>query len=37
LRALRRRRPVNVRLIVVATDDAGNSREARPVTIRLLR
>jgi len=37
LRALRRRRPVSVRLDVVATDRAGNSRQARPVTIRLLR
>ncbi len=37
LRALRRRRPVSVRLTVVATDRAGNSRQARPVTIRLLR
>lgn len=37
LRALRRRRPVSVRLVVVATDQAGNSRQARPVTIRLLR
>lgn len=37
LRALRRRRPVTVRLIVVATDRAGNSRQARPLTVRLLR
>jgi hypothetical protein len=37
LRALRRRRPVTVRLTVVATDQAGNSRAAKPVTIRLLR
>jgi len=37
LRALRRRRPVSVRLTVVATDRAGNSRQARPITIRLLR
>ena len=37
LRALRRRRAVKVRLNVVATDRAGNSREARAVTIRLLR
>jgi len=37
LRALRRRRPVTVRLTVVATDRAGNSRQARPVTIRLRR
>ncbi|HEX8159784.1 MAG TPA: hypothetical protein VF526_20575 [Solirubrobacteraceae bacterium] len=37
LRALRKRRPVTVRLIVVATDRAGNSRAAKPVTIRLLR
>ena len=37
LRALRRRRPVTVRLTVVATDRAGNSRAARPVTIRLVR
>ncbi|MEA2230220.1 MAG: hypothetical protein QOD83_36 [Solirubrobacteraceae bacterium] len=37
LRALRKRRPVTARLIVVATDAAGNSRAARPVTIRLLR
>ena len=36
LRALRRQRPVSVRLIVVATDEAGNSRESRPVTIRLV-
>ncbi|MGI9098983.1 MAG: hypothetical protein ACR2H2_10935 [Solirubrobacteraceae bacterium] len=37
LRKLRKRRPVTVRLTVVATDRAGNSRAARPVTIRLLR
>ena len=37
LRALRRRGRVSVRLTVVATDAAGNSRQARPVTIRLLR
>lgn len=37
LRALRRRRSVSVRLTVVATDRAGNSRQARPVTIRLVR
>ncbi len=37
LRALRRRRPVSVRITVVATDQAGNSREAKPLTIRLLR
>jgi hypothetical protein len=37
LRALRRHRPVSVRLTVVATDEAGNSREARPVVIRLVR
>ena len=37
LRALRRRRSVSVRLIVVATDGAGNSREARPLTVRLRR
>jgi hypothetical protein len=37
LRALRSGRVVRVRLSVVATDRAGNSREARAVTIRLLR
>ena len=37
LRALRRHRSVTVRLVVVATDRAGNSREAKPLTIRLLR
>jgi Ca2+-binding RTX toxin-like protein len=37
LRALHRRRRVSVRLVVVATDRAGNSREAKPLTIRLLR
>jgi Ca2+-binding RTX toxin-like protein len=37
LRALRRRRPVSVGMTVVATDGAGNSRQAKPVTIRLLR
>ncbi len=37
LRALRRGRSVRVRLSVVATDRAGNSREAPAVTIRLLR
>jgi len=38
LRALRRHRSVRVRLSIVATDRAGNSREAaRPVTVRLVR
>ncbi len=37
LRALRRGRRVSVRLSVVATDRAGNSREARALRIRLLR
>jgi Ca2+-binding RTX toxin-like protein len=37
LKAIRRRRSATVRLAVVATDRAGNSREAEPVTIRLLR
>jgi len=37
LRALRRRRPVSVSLAVVATDQAGNSRAARLVRVRLLR
>ncbi len=37
LRALGKRRPVSVTLTVVATDRAGNSRQARPVTIRLRR
>ncbi len=37
LRALRRGRAVTARLTIVATDAAGNSREARPVTIRLRR
>ena len=37
LRALRRGRRVRVRLNVVATDRAGNSREAEAVTIRLVR
>ena len=37
LRALRRNRRVSLRLTVVATDAAGNSRPAKPVTIRLLR
>jgi hypothetical protein len=37
LKALKRRRSVVVRLAVVATDRAGNSREAKPLTIRLLR
>jgi hemolysin type calcium-binding protein len=37
LRALGRRRAVTVRLTVVATDEAGNSRAARPVTVRLVR
>jgi len=37
LRALRRHRSVKVRLAVVATDRAGNSNEAKPLTIRLLR
>ena len=37
LRALRRRRSAIVRLAVVATDRAGNSREAKPITIRLVR
>lgn len=37
LRALRRRRPAVVTLAVVATDRAGNSREAKPLRIRLLR
>jgi len=37
LRALRRRRPVSVGMTVVATDGAGNSRQAKPVTIKLLR
>ncbi len=37
LRALSRRKSVVVRLAVVATDRAGNSREAKPLTIRLLR
>jgi len=37
LRALRRGRRVSLRLTVVATDEAGNSRPAKPVTIRLLR
>ncbi len=37
LRALGRRRSVVVRLAVVATDRAGNSREAKPIKIRLLR
>jgi len=36
-RALRRGRRVSVRMTVVATDRAGNSREAKPVTVRLLR
>jgi Ca2+-binding RTX toxin-like protein len=36
-RALARRRKATVRLAVVATDRAGNSREADRVTIRLLR
>ena len=36
LRALRRKRRSSVRLTVVATDEAGNSRESRPVTIRLV-
>ncbi len=36
-RALRRGRKATVRLAVVATDRAGNSREASPITIRLLR
>ena len=35
--ALRRNRRVSLRLTVVATDEAGNSRQAEPVTIRLLR
>ena len=37
LRALRRKRSVIVQLAVVATDRAGNSREAKPVKIRILR
>ncbi len=37
LRALRRKRSVRVLLAIVATDRAGNSREAKPVAIRLLR
>ncbi len=37
LRALRRHRPVSMRLTAVATDRAGNSRQARPVSIRLVR
>lgn len=37
LRALRRKRAATVRLTVVATDRSGNSREAKPVTIRLRR
>ena len=37
LQALRRHRSVVVRLAVVATDRAGNSREAKPITVRLLR
>jgi len=37
LRALRKRRPVRVRLVVVATDRAGNSRQAKALNIRLLR
>ena len=37
LAALRRRRPVTVRLTVVATDRAGNSRQARALTVRLRR
>lgn len=36
-RALRRRRSAVVRLTVVATDRAGNSRDAKPLSIRLLR
>ena len=37
MRALRRGRRVSVRMTVVATDRAGNSREAKAVTVRLLR
>ncbi len=37
LNGLRRGRRVRVRLNVVATDRAGNSREAEAVTIRLVR
>jgi Ca2+-binding RTX toxin-like protein len=37
LKALKRRRSAVVRLTVVATDRAGNSREAKPLTIRLVR
>jgi hypothetical protein len=37
LRALRRRGRVTVQLTVVATDRAGNSRQAKAVNIRLLR
>ena len=36
-RALRRNRRVTLRLTVVATDQAGNSRSAKPVSIRLTR
>jgi hypothetical protein len=37
LTALRRQRRVTVRLTAVATDQAGNSRKAKAVTIRLVR
>jgi Ca2+-binding RTX toxin-like protein len=37
LRALRRRRSVTVLLAIVATDRAGNSREAKPLKVRLVR
>jgi len=37
LRALRKGRAVTARLTVVATDQAGNSREAEPIRIRLVR
>lgn len=37
LRALRRRRSASISLVVVATDRAGNSREAKAVRIRLVR
>ena len=36
-RALRRGRPASIRMWVVGTDVAGNSRQARPVRIRLRR
>ncbi len=37
LRALRRRRTAIVSLAIVATDRAGNSRAAKPLTVRLVR